>query len=237
MVESLTKLFRDLATDKSVFHIVLNAEGKFFCTGMDLTGGSRDDASGYHDKIVALFKAIDDAPQITIAAIQGPCYGGGVGLGFACDVRLVSNSATWTLSEVKLGVSPAIISKYMARELGFSFFREAMLSAREMGAQELMRIGAVHGIAETQDKLDSMVESYIDKLARCAPQAIANSKELMRVAFSAPGSSQQDELIRQTFDGMLSPGSEGEYGIQQFKEGNRKVDWKGFRDSQKLNVG
>jgi len=231
MVESITQLFQDLATDKSVFHIVLNAEGKFFCTGMDLTGGSRDDAAGYHDKIVALFKAIDDAPQITIAAIQGPCYGGGVGLGFACDVRLVSSSATWTLSEVKLGVSPAIISKYMAREWGFSFFREAMLSAREVRAKELMNIGAVHGIAEPKE-LDSMVESYLDKLARSAPQAAAKCKELTRVASTAPGSSQQDELIRQTFSYMMSPGSEGEHGIGQFKEGNRKVNWKQFWDSR-----
>lgn len=232
MVESLTRIFRDLAADSSVFQIVLASEGKFFCTGMDLKGDSRDDSSRYHDKIVALFKAIDGAPQTTIAAIHGPCYGGGVGLGFACDVRLASAAARWTLSEIKLGVSPAIISKYMAREWGLPFFREAMLSAREVTPQELSAIGAVHGIGQTQQELDSLVDTYMDRLANCAPRAAATCKELARVASAGLGSSQQDTLIRRTFDNMLAPGSEGEHGIQQFARGNRKVDWKRFWESR-----
>ncbi|KAK7897473.1 hypothetical protein LTR67_005362 [Exophiala xenobiotica] len=208
MLESLTRFFRDVSTDRSIFHIVLAAEGKFFCT--------------------ALFKAVDDAPQTTIAMIHGPCYGGGVGLGFACDVRLASAAARWTLSEIKLGVSPAIISKYMAREWGFSFFREAMLSGREVTPDELLRIGSVHGVAETQEKLELMVEEYLNKLTHCAPQAGATCKELVRLAFTSPGSPRQASFIRQTFDNMLAPGSEGGYGIQQFQQKIRNVDWRQF---------
>ncbi|KAI1630520.1 hydroxymethylglutaryl-lyase [Exophiala viscosa] len=228
MLESLTRLFKELSTDRSVFQIVLAAEGKFFCTGMDLTGGSRDDSSSYHDKIVALFESIDDAPQTTIAAIHGPCYGGGVGLGFACDVRLVSEAARWTLSEVKLGVSPAIISKYMAREWGFAFFREAMLSGREVTVQELSRIGTIHGIAQTQDKLNLMVEEYLDDLAHCAPQAAATCKELVRLAFKGPDSREQNAFVQHTFENMLAPDSEGQYGIQQFQQKVKKVDWRQY---------
>ncbi|KAJ9660576.1 hypothetical protein H2198_002513 [Neophaeococcomyces mojaviensis] len=225
MLESLTRLFKDLSTDRAVFHIVLAAEGRFFCTGMDLTGNSRDNSSSYHDKIVDLFAAIDNAPQTVIAAIQGPCFGGGVGLCFVCDVRLASPEARWTLSEVKLGMSPAIISKYMAREWGFSFFREAMLSGRTVTPEELSRIGVVHGISETKDKLDLMVDSYLDRLAHCAPQAAATCKQLVRNAFTGPGSPEQDKFIRRTFDNMLAPGSEGQYGIQQFQQKIKKVDW------------
>lgn len=236
MLESLTRLFKELSTDRSVFHIILAAEGKFFCTGMDLTGDSRDSSSTYHDRIVALFQAIDDAPQTTIAAIHGPCYGGGVGLGFACDVRFATEAARWTLSEVKLGVSPAIISKYMAREWGFALFREAMLSGREVTAQELARIGTVHGIAETQEKLHSMVEKYLDRLAYCAPQAAATCKELVRLAFKGPESSQQNTFIRHTFENMLAPGSEGQYGIQKFQQKVKRVDWNEYWESQTAKV-
>ena len=81
----------------------LEAEGKFFCTGMDLSSGtdrtSKSAESSYYDKVMAMFTAIDEAPQTTIAVIDGPCYGGGVGLGFNCDVRLVSPKARWTLTE------------------------------------------------------------------------------------------------------------------------------------------
>lgn len=236
MLESLTQLFKDLASDRSVFHIVLAAEGKFFCTGMDLTGDSRSDSTTYHNRIVALFKAINDAPQTTIAAIHGPCYGGGVGLGFACDVRLASAKATWTLSEIKLGVSPAIISMYMAREWGFAFFREAMLSGREVTADELYRIGTVHGIAKDPEDLKAKVEEYLDRLAPCAPQAAVTCKELVRLAFTGPGSSQQSTFIQQTFENMLAPGSEGRFGIEQFQKKIRKVDWEQFWSAKETKL-
>lgn len=232
MLESLTCLFQDLSADSSIFHIVLAASGRFFCTGMDLTRDGGGDSSRYHDKIVALFQAIDDAPQTTIAAIHGPCYGGGVGLGFACDVRLVSSAARWQLSEIKLGVSPAIISKYMAREWGIPFFREAMLSGREIGPRELRRIGAVHGVAADQTTLDDMVVDYLKKLETSAPRAAATCKELVRNAFVGPGSRKQDDFIRQTFDNMLAPGSEGRYGIKQFRQKRRNINWKDFWAAQ-----
>lgn len=228
MLVSLTQLFNDFASDESIFQIVLAAEGKFFCTGMDLTGDSRDDSSDYHDKIVGLFAAIDNAPQTTIAAIHGPCFGGGVGLGFVCDVRLATTATRWTLSEVKLGMSPAIISKYMAREWSIPFCREVMLSGREVTPQELQRIGTVHGIAESQEELDSLVEGYLDQLKVCAPKAAATCKQLMRNSFTGPGTQQQDAFIRKTFDNMLAPGSEGQYGIKKFQQKVRKVDWSHF---------
>lgn len=228
MLEPLTKLYEDLATDRSVFHIVLAAEGKIYCTGMDLTGSSRDNPADYHDKIVALFKAIDNAPQTTIAAIHGPCYGGGVGLGFGCGVRLVSSNATWRLSEIKLGISPAIISKYMAREWGPAFFREAMLSGREVSAAELHRIGSIHGVAESEPDLDALVERYLDRLAHAAPQVAATCKQLVRLAFSSRDSPAQDDFIRRTFDNMLAPHSEGQYGISQFQRKVKNIDWSEF---------
>jgi hydroxymethylglutaryl-CoA lyase len=228
MLVSLTQTFEDLAGDPMTFHIVLTAEGKYFCTGMDLTGDSRDDSAAYHDKIVRLFRAIDDAPQITVAAIQGPAYGGGVGLGFVCDVRLVAKSATWKLAEVKLGMSPAIISKYMSREWGIPFFREAMLSGRVVSTQELQRLGAIHGIADTPEQLDNLVEEYLDKLKSSAPKAAATCKQLVRNSFTGPGSQAQDLFIRETFGNMLLAGGEGQYGIKSFQQKIKTVDWPAF---------
>jgi hydroxymethylglutaryl-CoA lyase len=228
MLVSLTQTFEDLAGDPMTFHIVLTAEGKYFCTGMDLTGDSRDDSAAYHDKIVRLFRAIDDAPQITVAAIQGPAYGGGVGLGFVCDVRLAAKSATWKLAEVKLGMSPAIISKYMSREWGIPFFREAMLSGRVVSTQELQRLGAIHGIADTPEQLDNLVEEYLDKLKSSAPKAAATCKQLVRNSFTGPGSQAQDLFIRETFGNMLLAGGEGQYGIKSFQQKIKTVDWPAF---------
>jgi hydroxymethylglutaryl-CoA lyase len=177
-----------------------------------------------------MFTAIDDAPQTTIALIDGPCYGGGVGLGFNCDVRLVSPKARWTLTEIKLGLSPAIISRYLAREWGLAFFREAMLSGREVVPEELLRIGAIHGISDEMKSPNAMLEDYLDRLERCAPQSAATCKKLISLAWKNPGGEQQDNFIEETFDKMMVPGSEGDFGISQFQKKikNTGIDWAQF---------
>ncbi|KAH8657336.1 hypothetical protein BGZ61DRAFT_486253 [Ilyonectria robusta] len=174
MLEGLTNLFRKLAKDPSVYHVVVASEGKFFCTGMDLSGGTNttniSDDSSYFSKVLNLYDAIDHVPQTTIAVVDGPCFGGGVGLTFVCDVRLVSSRARWTLSEVKIGVSPSVISKFMIREWGVSVAREAMLSGRELSPEELHRTGAIHSISSSKELLDAKLEDYLDQLERCAPR-------------------------------------------------------------------
>jgi hydroxymethylglutaryl-CoA lyase len=234
MVEGLTRIFTDIAGDSSVFHVILEAEGKYFCTGMDLnstgTTTTSDNTAKSNDfsKINALFLAIDRAPQTTIAKVDGPCFGGGVGLAFACDIRLVSSRARFTLSEIKLGLSPAIISRYMIREWGIPFLREAVITGREVMPSELQRIGSVHGIADDSAALDGMTEDYLDKLRKCAPQSAAACKDLVRAGWIDPGGRSQDELIRKTFDVMMGPGSEGVFGIEEFRKKTKEVDWGHF---------
>ncbi|ETN37502.1 uncharacterized protein HMPREF1541_07124 [Cyphellophora europaea CBS 101466] len=228
MVDELTSLFRGYAKDRSIFHIILAAEGKFFCTGMDLTGDSRDDKDTYFKKIVDMFEAVDKAPQTTIAAIQGGCFGGGTGLGFACDIRLATSQAKWQLTEIRLGLSPAIISKYLAREWGLPFLREAMLTGREVSPAQLQRIGAVHGVADDAAGLETMLDEYLDKLDKCAPHSASVCKELMNVAWTDPDGQRQDSVIHRKFQDMMLPGSEGEYGIRQFQKKIKDIDWSAF---------
>ena len=232
MLERLTKIYRNSAKDRSIFHIVLTAEGKFFCTGMDLGSDtdrtSRTAERSYYDSVRDLFSAIDDSPQTTIALVDGPCFGGGVGLTFACDIRLTTQKARWTLSEVKLGLSPAIISIYLAREWGSSFFREAMLSGREVSAAELKSIGAIHHLLDDSKTLDQHLEKYLDQLDRCAPESAAKCKELVRLAWKNPGGIKQDDFIEKTFENMMIPGSEGDFGIKQFQRKIKRIDWAAF---------
>ena len=97
-------------------------------------------------------------------------------------MRLVSQNAKWALSLVKLGVQPAIISRFMAlaREWGFPLFREAVLSGRDVHADELLRVGAVHSVAPDAAALDVAVNNYLTALAKSAPGAAAKCKEIGR---------------------------------------------------------
>ncbi|EXJ87209.1 hydroxymethylglutaryl-CoA lyase [Capronia epimyces CBS 606.96] len=237
MVDGLTALYRSLAQDRTVFHIVLAAEGRFFCTGMDLSGGTETSdtsaADGYFARVSELFRAIDESPQTTIAVVDGPCYAGGVGLSTVCDVRLASSRARWTLSEVKLGLAPAIISKFMVREWGVSFAREAILSGREVHVAELHRLGAVHGLADGSDDLQRLLHGYLDQLRKAAPVAASWCKDLVKVAWALPTSAKQEQLISDKFADMMLPGSEGRHGIAQFQKKVKVVDWVSFWNENK----
>jgi hydroxymethylglutaryl-CoA lyase len=240
MLEGLTTLFNTMAKDRTIFNIIMEAEGKFFCTGMDLSTGTdrtgSETGTNFYEKAQGLFSAIANAPQTTIAVIHGPCYAGGVGLGFVFDIRLASAQARWTLSEIKLGLAPAIISRYLAREWGISFLREAMLTGREVHVEELQRIGAVHGVADDTNGLGALLDETLNRLSLCAPRAAATCKELLDLAWANAGKPKQDEFIEKTFQSMMVPGSEGEFGIAQFQKKVREVRWSDFWSGEKAKL-
>ena len=234
MVEGITNLFNSLAKDPTVFQIVLDAEGKFFCTGMDLSSSGSTASNDpkvkedYYAKVEALFSAINDSPQMTVAVVDGLCFGGGVGLAFACDIRLVSSNARFTMTEIKLGLSPATISRHMVREWGLSFAREAMLSGRTVNPTELQTIGAVHGIASSKEDLERLTTEYLQNLRHSAPRSATAVKELIRMGWRYPGAETQTRYIKQVFMEMIEPGSEGEHGMAEFRKKNKTVDWAAF---------
>ncbi|PGH09902.1 hypothetical protein AJ80_07612 [Polytolypa hystricis UAMH7299] len=226
MVEQVTDCFRRSASDDSVSRIVITAEGRFFCTGMDLgkessaVGKGGDAAGSEFAKFSELFETIRASPKVTIAAINGPCYAGGIGLAFSCDIRLAVGNASATLSEVKLGLCPAIISKYLLHEWGVAFTREAMLSGRTIPMAELRYIGTVHGLADDPAGLDRMVDSYLADLRRCAPGASALCKDAVR----AGGQADQEEVIEGIFRRMMRPDAESAIGLRNF-QAKKPTDW------------
>ncbi|KAF2824420.1 aldolase [Ophiobolus disseminans] len=229
MIHALTTFFECAATDTTISRIAVTATGKFFCTGMDLGKESavakNDKAStDQFNRLSRLFEAISNAPQVTIAAVNGPAFGGGVGLAFACDIRIGAADATFTLSEVKLGLAPATISKYVAREWGPAFTREAMLSGRPVGFAQLLSLGFVSRMV-SKDELDGALDEYMLNLRVAAPRASSLVKELVRA--SQEGGS-QDERIKIVFEEMMRPGRESEFGLGEFQAGRRDVDWDAF---------
>jgi hydroxymethylglutaryl-CoA lyase len=173
------------------------------------------------NRLSRLFEAISNAPQVTIAAVNGPAFGGGVGLAFACDTRIGAANATFTLSEVELGLAPATISRYVVREWGPAFTREAMLSGRPVSFSQLLSLGIVAKMVVGKEALDVALDQYISKLKLAAPKASTMVKELV----SASLSGDQAKRIKDVFDEMMKPGSESEFGLENFQAGRRNIDW------------
>lgn len=231
MVTQIIQCFRCSAEDPTISRIILTAKGKFFCTGMDLgrsstgVGKGGDVASNEFKKFTELFDTIDKSPKVTIACVNGPCYAGGVGLAFACDIRLAVSHAKLTLSEVRLGLCPAIISKYVAREWGLAFMREAMLSGRSIAMSELKAIGAIHGLAQDISGLQMLLDSYLADLRSCAPGASTMCKRTVQAAWSYAGTDEQNNVIQHIFEDMMRPDAESSIGLRNFRSKKRSTDW------------
>ncbi|RLL96995.1 hypothetical protein CFD26_104220 [Aspergillus turcosus] len=233
MITKLTSLIVNASSDPTVSRIIITGSGKFFCTGMDLGKGSSPVGQGgssseaQFKRLTELFDVIANSPKVTIACLNGPAFGGGVGLAFACDIRLCAKSATVTLSEGKLGLCPATISKYVIREWGVAFAREAMLLARPVKPERLHSLGLVAEMAENAEDLHQRLDALLVRLRQVSPDASRMSKELVRLAWAHAGNEQQAEGIKSLFYEMMRPDGDGAHGVRQFQSG-RKVDWDAY---------
>jgi hydroxymethylglutaryl-CoA lyase len=241
MIAHLTKVFEGAASDESITRIAITANGKFFCTGMDLSTGSSPVAQSdsatdaQFNRLFRLFEAIDRAPQVTVACIQGPAFGGGVGLALVCDIRVMVKTASLRLSEVRLGLAPATISKYVIRELGIPFAREAMLSARPLSATELKSLGKISMVIDHVEEVPAALDNYLTSLRANAPHASKLAKELVKYAWMDAGGEGQAVGIKNIFTEIMAPQSESAYGLKQFQNRVKDVDWDAYTLSKLSN--
>lgn len=227
LAKDLTQLFKTLSAQHSVHRIILTGKGKYFCTGMDLNEELCESATERYSALKDLFGAIDTCSKTTIAVINGPAFGGGVGLAFVCDIRVAVSNSFFCLSEVRLGLCPATVSKFIIREWGVSLARMAMLTARKIQPQALYNIGALHAVALDGQELEVITKNFLEDLKFAAPQASAWCKVLTQK--TPNGNSDHDQLARQIFKAMVAVGSESEYGVAQFRLGHKSICWEQAR--------
>ncbi|POS78364.1 3-hydroxymethyl-3-methylglutaryl-CoA lyase [Diaporthe helianthi] len=231
MISHIDKVFSDLDSDDTISRIAIAAQGKFFCTGMDLGTFVADSSSPTRDRIFQglsrLFKKIANSSKTTIASVNGPAFGGGVGLAFACDLRLCAKSSTFTLTEAKLGLCPAVISEHVIREWGPALARQAMLTGRPVSADELKAIGAITAVYDSAADLETATDALLDSLRYLSPSGSQMSKELVTLGWKHGGKLEQQERVAELFDQMLRPGTEGAFGAAEF-HARRKVDWDAY---------
>jgi methylglutaconyl-CoA hydratase len=228
LISGLTGALRTLEGNPEVRVVVLAAEGKNFSAGADLNWmkgmanapGKKnlEDALG----LAGLMRTLAGLSKPTIARVQGAAYGGGVGLLAACDIAIASREATFALSEVRLGLIPAVIGPYVIQAMGARQARRYFLTGERFDVAEAYRIGLVHDICETQD-LDSRVELAATQLLMGGPKALAAAKKLIA---DAAGRSVDEELSRDTAARIaeLRAGDEGREGVAAFLE-RRNPAW------------
>ena len=222
LVAALTAKLEALGRDDRVRVVLLAARGKSFSAGADLgwmrrmASYSREENLRDAQALARLMRTLDELPKPTVALVQGAAYGGGVGLVACCDVALASSRATFCLSEVKLGLIPAVISPYVVAAIGSRAMRRYALTAEAFDATEARRIGLVHEVVE-EDALRPAAERIAGALLRNAPRAVAAAKALVARVARAP---LDDALAADTAERIASirASDEGREGLTAFLE-------------------
>ena len=237
MSSALIKTLKELDkshTDRGIQALIITGNGKYFCSGMDLSGATGGESpSDRFNGALDLFGTLANLSIPTIALINGPCLAGGVGLAFCCDIR-ICQSISFTLSEVRRGLVAATISEYLIREWGVSKAREAMITGRSIPATELYQIGAIHYLAKDKDDAFTALERYKEMLLKSGPLAVHRSKSI--VAAVARSHSEGRQAIKTAFVEMMGPSDEAAHGIGQFLSGNKDVDWVKFYKEKKAKL-
>ena len=198
--------------------VVIRANGSSFCAGADLAAmaalGRAPHAENVADAqaLAAMLLALYQCPKPTVAAVQGPAFGGGVGLAAACDVAVGSEEARFKLPEVRLGIVPAIISPYVIEAIGVRQARRYFLSGEQMPAARARELGLLHEVVQGP-ALGGEVLRIASELAAGGPLALANCKQLiMEVAWCAPDQALARSLAERL--ATLRSGAEAQDGIE-----------------------
>jgi len=208
--------------------VVLAAEGPAFCAGADLNwmrrmaDYTRDENLADAGQLAAMLRAIYECPKPTIARVQGDVFAGGLGLVAACDMAVSVDTATYCLSEVKLGLIPATISPYVIRAMGARAAHRYFLTAERFSAAEAHRIGLVHEVT-TAEALDDTLGELTRALVSASPSAVSTCKRLVQ---HVAGRDIDDALVAHTVAGIadIRASAEGKEGLQSFLQ-KRKPSW------------
>jgi len=228
VIAELKAAFEQVAQTDAVRCVVLAAEGPAFCAGADLNwmrrmaDYTRQDNLADAGQLAAMLQALYTCPTPTIARVQGDVFAGGMGLVAACDMAVSVDSATYCLSEVKLGLVPATISPYVIRAMGARAAHRYFLTAERFGAAEAHRIGFVHEVV-TPEALDAKVAELAKALSSAGPAAVRACKKLLHdVAERDINASLIADTVASIAD--IRASAEGREGVQSFLQ-KRKPQW------------
>jgi methylglutaconyl-CoA hydratase len=207
--------------------LVLAGAGEAFCSGLDLSElhAMQDKNADTHradaERIARLFLALYELPMPTIAAVHGVAIAGGAGLATICDFTLATPAAKLGFTEVRIGFVPALVSAFLALQIGDKRSRDLLLTGRLIDADEAWRIGLVHEIVPPEE-LTPRVQALAHLLIANSPQSLKVTKRLL----AAQNKAWLDSAVAEALEAnaQLRETSDFREGITAFLE-KRKPAW------------
>lgn len=203
MIGEIEAAFAQLEADASVRAIVLAGQGRHFSAGADLLWMKRASQASREWNLedarcfAAMLGRIEACPKPTLARVHGAALGGGVGLACACDITIAAEPASFSVSEARFGILPAVIGPYLTNAVGKRQARRLALTATRIGAHEALAIGLAQQVVPA-DGLDAAVDAVVAELLAAGPQAQREIKELFAQLEVGPITDEVRELTAQT---------------------------------------
>jgi len=228
LIAELTVAIEELDKDSSVRVMILDAAGKSFSAGANLNWMRRmaeySREENYRDSVqlAGLMSCLYKMRCPTIAAVQGSAFGGGVGLVACCDIAIASEKASFCLSEVKLGLIPAVISPYVVKAIGERAAKRYFVTAERFNAKRAQKLGLISEVVNP-DELNNKVLAIAELIINNGPDAVVSAKSLI------------NKVVNKHVDGQLRAMTaskiadirasiQGKEGVSAFLE-KRKPEW------------
>lgn len=230
MVAELTRAVTRLGQDPGLRALVLTGAGKTFSAGADLHW-MRDMAAASEEEnradslaLAALMRTLNFCPKPVLARVNGAAYGGGVGLVACCDHAIGVQGTKFSLSEVKLGLVPAVISPYVVAAIGGRHARRLFTSAEVFLADTAAAIGLLHQ-AVAREELDEAVDHALHAWSKGGPVAVSEAKQLaLRMAGHDEARARAIDEENAALIARLRVSDEGQRGMAAFLD-KRAPDW------------
>ena len=228
MIGELDAVFAQVIADDSVRVIVLAGEGRHFSAGADLQWMQRASTASREwnlqdaRRFAGMLWRIASSPKPVVARIQGAALGGGVGLACACDVAVAADNASFSVSEARFGILPAVIGPYVTNAVGKRQALRLALTTSRIGAAEALAMGLVHQVAPVEG-LDAAVDTTVKDLLAGGPNAQREIKTLFAKLEVGPITPEVRELTAQTISRVRGT-DEAREGFDAFLS-KRPANW------------
>lgn len=184
LIQALFSALEKISQDSKIRVVMLNGNGEHFCAGADIK--AMEQAASYSreenildaKKLASLLYLLYHFPKPTIALVQGAAMGGGLGLMACCDIAIAAENASFCFPEVKLGLTPSVISPYILAAVSERAAKYYFLTAEKFSAKEALEMGLIHHSVEYEN-LNSKGLEIAEVLLKNSSHAMHEAKKLI----------------------------------------------------------
>ncbi|MFX0207533.1 MAG: enoyl-CoA hydratase-related protein [Candidatus Hodarchaeota archaeon] len=228
MIQQLTKIFEELKNRSDVRAIILTGNGRSFSAGADVNWMRSTKDFTYEQnledakELEKMFNTISKCPKPVIGRVNGHAFGGGVGLISTCDVAIAVERAKFGITEVNLGIIPAVISTYILPKLGLGNAFRYFITGEHFNAQTAKEIGLINQVVPDIESLDITIMDVIANIYASSPKSIAAAKQLLQKYRTLELSAYRNYCIEEI--AKIRTSEEGREGLTAFLE-KRLPSW------------